>query len=87
MTLRSAEWFDRNDELGLQNRAVLRVIGWQPNLVRSKPIIGIANSWSELNNCNLGLRTIAEAVKRGVTAAGGVPLELVDSAARVGNWG
>ena len=75
MTLRSAEWFDRSDELGLQNRAVLRVIGWQPDLVRGKPIIGIANSWSELNNCNLGLRGIAEAVKRGVIAAGGVPLE------------
>jgi len=75
MNLRSAEWFDRGDELGLQNRAVLRVIGWQPDLVRGKPIIGIANSWSELNNCNLGLRGIAEAVKRGVIAAGGVPLE------------
>lgn len=75
MKLRSAEWFDRSDELGLQNRAVLRVVGWQPDLVRGKPIIGIANSWSELNNCNLGLKAIAEAVKRGVIAAGGVPLE------------
>jgi dihydroxy-acid dehydratase len=75
MNLRSAEWFDRSDELGLQNRAVLRVVGWQPDLVRGKPIIGIANSWSELNNCNLGLKAIAEAVKRGVIAAGGVPLE------------
>lgn len=75
MNLHSAEWFDRGDELGLQNRAVLRVIGWQPDLVRGKPIIGIANSWSELNNCNLGLKAIAEAVKRGVIVAGGVPLE------------
>lgn len=73
--LRSAEWFDRDDELGLQNRAVLRVVGWDPGLARGKPIIGIANSWSELNNCNLGLRAIADAVKRGVIAAGGVPLE------------
>ena len=74
-SLRSAEWFDRDDELGLQNRAVLRVVGWDPDLARGKPIIGIANSWSELNNCNLGLRAIADAVKRGVIAAGGVPLE------------
>lgn len=70
--LRSAEWFDRDDELGLQNRAVLRVVGWDPGLVRGKPIIGIANSWSELNNCNLNLRAVADAVKRGVVAAGGV---------------
>ncbi|BCX03470.1 MAG: dihydroxy-acid dehydratase [Candidatus Roseilinea sp.] len=75
ISLRSAEWFDRDDELGLQNRAVLRVVGWDPNLVRGKPIIGVANSWSELNNCNLGLRAVADAVKRGVIAAGGVPLE------------
>jgi dihydroxy-acid dehydratase len=40
-----------------------------------KPVIGICNSWSELNNCNLGLRDVAEAVKRGVWAAGGFPLE------------
>lgn len=39
------------------------------------PVIGIANSWSELNNCNIGLRDIAIAVKRGVLAAGGLPLE------------
>ena len=73
--LRSAEWFDRGDELGLQNRAVLRVVGWDPDLIRGRPIIGIANSWSELNNCNLGLRAIADAVRRGVVAAGGVPIE------------
>ena len=40
-----------------------------------KPVIGICNSWSELNNCNAHLRTVAEAVKRGVWAAGGFPLE------------
>ena len=41
----------------------------------AQPVIGIANSWSELNNCNAHLRQVAEAVKRGVWAAGGVPLE------------
>ena len=38
-------------------------------------MIGIANSWSELNNCNAHLRQVAEAVKRGVWRAGGFPLE------------
>lgn len=73
--LRSAEWFDRHDELGVQNRACLRALGWSSEFFAGKPVIGIANSWSELNPCNLGLRAVAEAVKRGVIAAGGVPLE------------
>jgi dihydroxy-acid dehydratase len=75
MQLRSAEWFEGRDELGPQNRAVLRTLGWSREFFAGKPVIGIANSWSELNNCNLGLRAVAEAVKRGVIAAGGVPLE------------
>ena len=40
-----------------------------------RPVVGICNSWSELTNCNAHLRQVAEAVKRGVWAAGGVPLE------------
>src|SRR5262245_11270861 len=75
MQLRSAEWFEGRDELGPQHRAVLRTLGWSREFFTGKPVIGIANSWSELNNCNLGLRAVAEAVKRGVIAAGGVPLE------------
>src|SRR6188508_2272100 len=75
MQLRSAEWFEGRDELGPQNRAVLRTLGWSREFFAGKPVIGICNSWSELNNCNLGLREVAEAVKRGVWAAGGFPLE------------
>ncbi len=74
-SLRSTLWFGRSDELGLQHRAVLRSLGWSPEFFSGKPIIGIANSWSELNPCNSGLRAVADAVKRGVIAAGGVPLE------------
>jgi len=40
-----------------------------------RPIIGIAQTWSELNPCHRNLREIAEAVKRGVWQEGGVPLE------------
>ncbi len=42
---------------------------------KDRPVIGIANSWSELNNCDMNLRDVAAAVKRGVVAAGGLPLE------------
>ncbi len=38
-------------------------------------MVGIANSWSELTNCNAHLRQVADAVKRGVWSAGGFPVE------------
>lgn len=75
MKLRSAEWFDGRDELGLQNRSALRTMNIDYEPFRGRPVIGIANSWSELNNCNFNLREVANAVKRGVVAAGALPLE------------
>jgi L-arabonate dehydrase len=72
---RSARWFNRDDEVGFNHRVALRAEGFTPRSFENKPIIGICNSWSELNNCNLHLRAVADAVKRGVWAAGGFPLE------------
>jgi dihydroxyacid dehydratase/phosphogluconate dehydratase len=40
-----------------------------------KPVVGICNTWSELNHCHQHLRTLADSVKRGVWQAGGLPLE------------
>ena len=40
-----------------------------------KPIVGIANTWTEIGPCNYHLRELAEAVKEGVRAAGGTPME------------
>lgn len=73
--LRSSEWFDTPEYYGFSRKAWLRSEGFGRHIFDGKPIIGICNSWSELNNCNLHLRQVAEAVKRGVWAAGGVPLE------------
>src|ERR1700722_15667458 len=75
MKYRSDEWFYGRDELGFQHRAALRTMGIKVEQFRGRPVIGIANSWSELNNCNMNLRDVAQAVKRGVLAAGGLPLE------------
>jgi dihydroxy-acid dehydratase len=41
-----------------------------------KPVIGIVNTWSEMNPCHAHFRTRAEEVKRGVWQAGGFPVEL-----------
>ncbi len=73
--LRSSQWFAGREELAFQNRAALRAMGVNPDDFAGKPVIGIANSWSELNNCNGNLRDLAEAVKRGVLLEGGLPLE------------
>src|SRR5260370_32769121 len=40
-----------------------------------KPIIGIANTWTETMNCNYKLRDLATHIKRGIRAAGGTPME------------
>ncbi|HXG33151.1 MAG TPA: IlvD/Edd family dehydratase [Bryobacteraceae bacterium] len=74
-TLRSEQWFREPGYYGFARRAWLRAEGFSSALFDGRPIIGICNSWSELNNCNAHLRHLAEAVKRGVWSAGGVALE------------
>ena len=73
--LRSQDWFAQPTYESLTHRAAIRAEGYTPEVFQNRPVIGICNSFSELNHCNLHLRTVAEAVKRGVWAAGGFPLE------------
>ncbi len=74
--LRSEQWWSGNREYySFARRAWLRAEGLGREVFDGRPVIGICNSWSELNNCNLHLRAVAEAVKRGVWQAGGLPLE------------
>lgn len=76
MPLRSQQWFNKPEYYSFARKAWLRSEGFDSTIFNDdKPIIGICNSWSELNNCNAHLRHIAEGVKRGVWAAGGTPLE------------
>jgi L-arabonate dehydrase len=72
---RSSEWFDRHDLDGFLHRSWLKSSGVGDEMFRGRPVIGICNSWSELVNCNVHLRGLAEAVKRGVLQAGGFPRE------------
>ncbi|MEZ5351019.1 MAG: IlvD/Edd family dehydratase [Bryobacteraceae bacterium] len=74
-TLRSTTWFDSLEYYSFARRAYVRSEGLTRESFLGKPVIGICNSWSELNHCNIHLRTVAEAVKRGVWQAGGVPFE------------
>jgi dihydroxy-acid dehydratase len=72
---RSEEWFERSDLDGFLHRSWLKSTGVTDETFRGRPVIGICNSWSELVNCNIHLRGLAESVKRGVLQAGGFPLE------------
>src|SRR5689334_25388789 len=73
--LRSRNWFGRQDLDGFVHRAWLKAEGFSDVVFDGRPVIGIANSWSELTTCNAHLRQVADAVKRGVWSAGGFPLE------------
>src|SRR5438874_8127143 len=73
--LRSRNWFGPRTLDGLMHRAYLRAEGFSDVVFDGRPVVGIANSWSELTNCNAHLRQVADAVKRGVWSAGGFPLE------------
>lgn len=56
------------------NRAVYKSMGFSDKDLE-KPIIGVANTWSELVPGSYNLRAVADSVKRGIYAAGGTPLE------------
>ncbi|MEY8018516.1 dihydroxy-acid dehydratase [Mycobacterium servetii] len=55
-------------------RGMLRAVGMGDEDF-AKPQIGVASSWNEITPCNLSLQRLAVAVKEGVFAAGGYPLE------------
>jgi dihydroxy-acid dehydratase len=55
-------------------RGMLRAVGMGDD-DWVKPQIGVASSWNEITPCNLSLDRLAKAVKDGVHAAGGYPLE------------
>ncbi|HVY76264.1 MAG TPA: IlvD/Edd family dehydratase [Puia sp.] len=73
--LRSQHWFEGVNPNVFTNRSWMAAQGFSRAVFDGRPVIGICNSWSELNNCNAHLRQVAEAVKRGVWEAGGLPLE------------
>jgi dihydroxy-acid dehydratase len=55
-------------------RSYLKGIGFTDEDL-ARPIVGIANTWTETMPCNYNLRALAEKVKQGVRAAGGTPME------------
>ncbi|MEA2929731.1 MAG: hypothetical protein QOG38_2159 [Hyphomicrobiales bacterium] len=74
--LRSYRWLGVSDLRSFGHRSRLRQVGYDASDWAGKPVIGIINTWSDINPCHTHLRIRAEEVKRGVLQAGGFPIEL-----------
>ncbi len=74
--LRSRRWFAEAGMRGFAHRQRLQQMGLRRQDVMDRPVIAIINTWSDLSPCHAHLRERAEAVKRGVLLAGGLPMEL-----------
>jgi L-arabonate dehydrase len=72
---RSKQWFGRTGKDGFIYRAWMKNQGIPNHEFDGRPVIGICNTWSELTPCNAHFRELAESVKRGVSEAGGFPVE------------
>lgn len=72
---RSQNWFGKKGKDGFIYRAWMKNQGVPSHEFDGRPVIGICNTWSELTPCNAHFRELAESVKRGVSEAGGFPVE------------
>ncbi|MAU19726.1 MAG: dihydroxy-acid dehydratase [Martelella sp.] len=75
-TLRSSRWFAPDDLRSFGHRSRMMQLGYAEEDFRNKPVIGILNTWSELNSCHGHFPERVQDVKRGVLAAGGFPVEM-----------
>lgn len=74
--LRSARWYAAQTRIGSVHRQRTSQSGMTRQDYEGKPVIGIFNTWSDLNPCHGHFRQRAEDVKRGVWQAGGYPVEI-----------
>src|SRR6201986_4609186 len=75
-TLRSARWFAPDDLRSFGHRSRLMQMGYAPEDWVGRPVVGIVNTWSDINPCHSHFKQRVEDVKRGVLRAGGLPIEL-----------
>ena len=73
---RSGQMFNEQDfPVSIVRLSILKGTGVDIDELKEKPIIGIANSLTEMNPGHMHLRALADRVKEGVHAAGGIPFE------------
>ena len=74
--LRSHRWYGVRDLRSFGHRSRTKQMGYSAEDYSGKPVVGIINTWSDINPCHAHFRQRAEEVKRGVWQAGGFPVEL-----------
>ncbi|MCC6510366.1 MAG: dihydroxy-acid dehydratase [Pirellulaceae bacterium] len=74
--LRSWRWFGPDDLRSFGHRSRLKGMGFDDVDYRDRPIIGLLNTWSDLNTCHSHFRERAQELRRGILQAGGFPVEV-----------
>jgi dihydroxy-acid dehydratase len=75
MTLRSDRWVRGDDEVALDSRVALKMGGASVDADGGRPIIGLANSSSDLNPCNQPLADYIAPLRDAIESAGGIAVE------------
>lgn len=74
--LRSHRWYGVKDLRAFGHRSRTAQMGFDRSDYAGKPVIGIVNTWSDVNPCHTHFKARVEEVKRGVWQAGGFPMEM-----------
>ena len=74
--LRSYRWYGPDSLRAFGHRSRARQSGLGENDFYGKPVVGILNTWTDLNSCHLHFKTTVESIKRGILQAGGLPMEI-----------
>lgn len=74
--LRSFQWFGKPDLRSFGHRSRAMQMGHDPEDWKGKPVIGIINTWSEINQCHIHFKDRVDWIKKGVMQSGGFPIEL-----------
>ena len=75
-SLRSWRWFGPDDLRSFGHRSRLKGMGFDDIDYRDRPIIGLLNTWSDLNTCHSHFKERAQELRRGILQAGGFPVEV-----------
>lgn len=74
--LRSARWFAPDDLRSFGHRSRMMQLGYSEEEFRDKPVIGVLDTWSELNTCHAHFKERVQDVKRGIFQAGGFAVQM-----------
>jgi len=73
---RSFKWFGADDLRAFGHRSRAMQMGYDAADWTGKPVIGIVNTWSDINQCHAHFKERIDPIKRGILQAGGFPIEL-----------